>query len=109
YSRDAGHLSEWRAKYLPRIEFVNIEDYMPFGFLDPINVIRGCHVIPAFAYGQTDDLLPPSIACLPTENDKDWIYYYVNISVDHDMIMCYRGGGVGHESTRAAINAFLED
>ncbi|KAJ7626822.1 hypothetical protein FB45DRAFT_868107 [Roridomyces roridus] len=28
--------------------------------------------------------------------DADWRYYYVNIFVDRDMYMRYRGGGVGH-------------
>ena len=50
-------------------------------FLDPLHVIRGCHLIPAFHDGRTDDLLPPSIARLETENNEDWLYYYVNMFV----------------------------
>ena len=50
-----------------------------FGFINPEDVIRGVHVIPAFCYGRTKNLLPPSIACNKSENDEDWDWYYVNM------------------------------
>ena len=50
-----------------------------FGFLDPNEIIRGVHLIPAFAHGRTSDLLAPSIARQPSENDEDWTYYYVSM------------------------------
>ncbi|KAF8802003.1 hypothetical protein BYT27DRAFT_7226594 [Phlegmacium glaucopus] len=120
YGRNMTHKSGWRSKHLPRIGFVDSDDALPFGFLDPLHVVRGCHLIPAFHHGRTEDLLPPSIARLEIENDEDWLYYYVNIYgvntdcvsfrfVDRDMMMRYRGGGVGHKSTRDATNKFLTD
>jgi hypothetical protein len=64
---------------LDRIGFVTADDNTePFGFLDPSNVVRACHIIPAFAYGRTNALLGPSIARKPQEKDTDWQYYYVN-------------------------------
>ncbi|KAF8235256.1 hypothetical protein L208DRAFT_1257852, partial [Tricholoma matsutake] len=50
-----------------------------FGFLDPADVIRGVHMIPAFAYGTTSEFLGPSIARQQCENDEDWVYYYVSM------------------------------
>ncbi|PFH46468.1 hypothetical protein AMATHDRAFT_154838, partial [Amanita thiersii Skay4041] len=58
----------------------------------------GVHLIPAFHYGHTPALLPPSNICHPDEHNEDWRYFYVNIFIDRDMLMRFRGGGVGHES-----------
>lgn len=47
-----------------------------FGFLNPARVIRACHLIPAFSYGKTAQLLSPSQARdFPT---ADWVNYYVS-------------------------------
>ncbi len=80
-------------KRLTRLEFVGGSN--TFGCLDPDEVIRGSHVIPAFAYGPTEGLLSHSIArqCFhaniletsftwPKEEDiekDDYRYYYVNL------------------------------
>jgi hypothetical protein len=67
---------------LPKIGFVESEDTYAFTFLDPAQVIRGVHVIPAFSEGRTQDLLPStrSIARVlnPTDED-DWVNFYVNM------------------------------
>ncbi|KAF8143030.1 hypothetical protein K438DRAFT_1634402, partial [Mycena galopus ATCC 62051] len=100
----------WRAgfkkKRLFRLEFVPDSDPDAFGFLNPDEVIRGAHIIPAFSTGTTEALLSSgSIGRLPRfglTDDEDWRYYYVNMQVvsllcvDRDMYMRYRGGGVGH-------------
>jgi hypothetical protein len=100
--------------------------YVPggFGFLDPALIVRGAHLIPAFAFGRTSEILGPSIARFENEGDEDWKYYYVNMYVCHfislitlnhkrfvdcDMFMRYRGGGVGHMSTREVMKPFLLD
>jgi hypothetical protein len=74
------------AKRLPRVGFFDwdLEPHQAFGFVDPRNVVRGVHLIPAFAAGTTSTLLPkPSIARRnngPTVDiDEDWSYYYVNM------------------------------
>ncbi|KAJ7149300.1 hypothetical protein C8R43DRAFT_1128654 [Mycena crocata] len=94
----------WRGgfnrKRLFRIEFLPESDPNAFGFLNPDEVIRGAHIIPAFAYGKTSDHLSAgSLGRLPRKGlaeDEDWRFYYVNFFVDRDMYMRYRGGGVGH-------------
>lgn len=103
---------------LPKIGFVPDTDDSAFGFLDPSLVLRGCHLVPAFAAGRTSDLLQTAsltAARLPDETD-DWANYYViryvlyhivttyspaNTQttcswVDRDMFMHYFGGGIGH-------------
>ncbi|KAF7356030.1 GLOBIN domain-containing protein [Mycena venus] len=61
--------------------------------------VIGTHIIPAFAHGQTSDLLPKSIARRPEDKDQDYNYYYVNFFVDRDMFMRYFDKGVGHRVT----------
>lgn len=72
-----------------------------------------------FAHGRTNDLLQHNfVAQALAEGDKDWRYYYVGMQVcrniptrfvDHDMIMQFHGGGVGHKSTRNATDQLLDD
>ncbi|KIK32711.1 hypothetical protein CY34DRAFT_18855 [Suillus luteus UH-Slu-Lm8-n1] len=80
------------------VGFVPTTDDDAFGFLDPSFVIRGCHLIPAFAEGRSDALLRrgPSLARFEEEVD-DWVYFYVNIFADRDMFAHFVGFGVGHE------------
>jgi hypothetical protein len=80
FGKDATYCSGPRARRLDRIGFVtDTDDTEPFGFLDPANVIRTVHLIPAFAHGQTNELLPGcSIARRDPTSAQDWQYYYVN-------------------------------
>jgi hypothetical protein len=39
------------------VGFVDSDDPLAFGFLDPQYVIRGVHLLPAFAHGHTGSLL----------------------------------------------------
>ncbi|KAJ8503452.1 hypothetical protein ONZ45_g10853 [Pleurotus djamor] len=98
------------AKNLPRLAFLDGPDAM--GFLNPDDVIRACHVIPAFAFGPSEDTLGKSLARQTFHGDilsreykwpdddnieeDDYQFYYVNIFADRDMYMRHRGGGVGH-------------
>jgi hypothetical protein len=68
----------WKVKRLERVGFIPIDDPGAFGFLDPQQVIRGIHLIPAFNYGHMDTLLPPSIARPTHNNNEDWTFFYVN-------------------------------
>lgn len=71
---------EWKGgdayDQLDRVGFVPFggEDE-PFGFVDPATVIRGCHLIPAYEFGRTMDLLPES-QFRPEEGD--YVNFYVN-------------------------------
>ncbi|KAI8994034.1 hypothetical protein BD414DRAFT_411805, partial [Trametes punicea] len=82
---------------LNQIGFVPEEDNGTFDFLDPTDVIRACHLIPAFAEHRTTSLLRPSPLSRPvSEQHQDWERYYVNRFVDRDMFMHYLSGAVGH-------------
>jgi hypothetical protein len=68
--------------HLPKIGFVKSTDEFAFTFLDPVQIIRGAHIIPAFAEGCTSTLLPitKSIArVLNPEDESDWLNFYVNM------------------------------
>jgi len=71
--------SGWDVCRLPCIGFYPQGKPEAFGFIDPEQVIRAAHLIPAFHFGRTTALLPPSIACRKSEKDEDWDWYYVNM------------------------------
>lgn len=73
---DAPGLSHHR---LPRVGFVHHHEAMLFSFVDPNEVLRGTHLIPSFAYGKTDSLLPKSLVRQPSCKDMDYVNYYVNM------------------------------
>jgi len=79
FGHDMTHQAGWKALCLYRLGFLDHEDPGAFGFLDPAAVICGVHIVPAPAYGRTTELLPPSIARQPSEDDKDWVYYYISM------------------------------
>ncbi|KAG2739152.1 hypothetical protein P692DRAFT_201873415 [Suillus brevipes Sb2] len=84
---------------LQHLEFFDQDNLAEaFGFLDPDSIIRRVHIIPAFAYSRTDTLLGPSFVRKEEENDTDWRYYYLNMFVDRDTFMRFRGGGIGHKA-----------
>jgi hypothetical protein len=116
---DPDHSSGWSARRLHRVGFVPDGSTSPaFGFLDPAAVIRAVHLQPAFHYGRTRDLLGPSISRPEAEGDEDWRFFYVGMCVnqmiygkqnlllglhrfsDRDLVMRYRGTGIGHAEMR---------
>jgi hypothetical protein len=71
------HRSGWKTRHLHRVSFLASE---PCGFVDPAHVIRAAHLIPAFAFRGTKDLLGPSkIARREIDGDEDWRFYYVSM------------------------------
>ncbi|KAH7918336.1 hypothetical protein BV22DRAFT_1134671 [Leucogyrophana mollusca] len=88
----------WDASRLDRVRFLPMADEDAFGFLDPKDVLRGCHVIPAFACGKLHADGISISRCV--DDSQDSKYYYVNRFVDRDMVMQYHlGQGVGHVHT----------
>lgn len=79
FGQDSTHKSGFKHKRLPRIGFVPMEDGGAFGFLDPAEVIRAVHLMPAYAHGKTSELMGPSISRQPKDGDEDWQYYYVDM------------------------------
>ncbi|TFK61080.1 hypothetical protein BDN72DRAFT_805276 [Pluteus cervinus] len=97
FGDEPGYRSGRKYSKLPKIGFVPQTEDDAFGFLDPSLVIRGCHLIPSFADGRTDQLLGAGLSAARAKDDvDDWAKYYVNIFVDRDMFMRYLGGGIGH-------------
>ncbi|KAK1235189.1 hypothetical protein PQX77_001594 [Marasmius sp. AFHP31] len=95
----------WKARRLPRLYFPDANEADPFDFIDPACVIQASHIIPAFEYNTTDDLLRhDSMARVYEEydegqyvkEDQDYRYYFVNMFPDTNMFMRYHGGGIGH-------------
>ncbi|EDQ99528.1 uncharacterized protein LACBIDRAFT_334986 [Laccaria bicolor S238N-H82] len=109
FGLDQEQPSGWRPKRLHRVGFVDGEDEAAFGFLDPEQVICVVHLMPAFHHGQGTSNLKPSIARPLTEKDEDWVFYYIGMFADRDKVMRFRGGGVGHKSTRESMDQFLQD
>jgi hypothetical protein len=81
FGRDVDYRAGWKRRRLHRLGFLGGDDEGAFGFLDPNEIIRGAHLIPAFAWGRTSMILGPSIARQDSENNEDWYHYYVNMFV----------------------------
>ena len=66
----------WLDQKLDRIRFPPVVKEGSFGFVDPADVLRGCHIVPAFAKGK---LHPDGkgISCCAADSG-DWAGYYVN-------------------------------
>jgi len=68
--------------HLPKIGFVESTDEYAFTFLDPTQVIKGSHLIPAFTEGRTSALLQAIklvAQVLDPDKENDWVNFYVNM------------------------------
>ena len=87
---DPEHRYGHKVARLPKIGFVPESDPLAFGFLDPSLVLRGCHLIPAFNYGWTSDLLmAPLTAARPPDEDDDWVSFYVNMYAEFFFLLAH--------------------
>lgn len=69
-------VSDWDTLSLDRVRFPPMADEYSFDFLDPALVLRGCHIVPAFASLRRYQSGLGVSACA---GDKgDWRKYYVN-------------------------------
>ena len=77
FVRDKSYRAGFKQKRLHRLEFISSADNSAFGFLDPDEVIRASHLIPAFRYGPTEEFLSgESFGRAPGEID-DYRYFYI--------------------------------
>ncbi|KAJ7141089.1 hypothetical protein C8R44DRAFT_604322, partial [Mycena epipterygia] len=76
----------FKRKRLHRIEFMPDSEQDAYGFVNPDEVIRGSHLIPAFAHGPTEAVTHTSLARKRDEFD-DWKYHYVNLCVPSQWFM----------------------
>lgn len=73
YRIDPTFKGGFAARRLHRIQFIPEEDPDAFGFLDPDDIIRAVHIIPAFEHGTIEET--------SGYLDEVWKYYYVNLYV----------------------------
>ncbi|THV02869.1 hypothetical protein K435DRAFT_962835 [Dendrothele bispora CBS 962.96] len=107
FELDHSYRFGWKAKRLPRVKFVDADDPGAFGFLNPRDIVRAVHLIPSFSHLGVDNGLPGDSVGRQFEStsyagpreleDDDWKYYYVNMFVESDIFMLFRGGGIGHQ------------
>ena len=66
----------WDASTLDRVSFPPMADEHAFGFVDPDDVLRACHIMPQFSHGlqHLDDTGISHCA----QDASDWHFYYVN-------------------------------
>lgn len=67
--------SGWGTQKLDRVQFLPMVEDNAFGFVDPSNIIRSCHIIPYFAKGQLHSGSKGLSLCARDSND--WVEYYV--------------------------------
>ncbi|KAK0238219.1 hypothetical protein EDD85DRAFT_770189 [Armillaria nabsnona] len=82
YAFDPDIPSGFKAKHLPCIGFLPGDDPQAFGFLSSLYwhiSNRVLHIVPAYIYGQTSEILLPSICRRFNENHMDWVHYYVDM------------------------------
>jgi hypothetical protein len=74
------HKSGMKHTRLPKLAFVEESDSDAFGFLDPGQVIRGTHLIPAFASGRgVSSLRHGNSLARPDGQLDDWEEHYVGM------------------------------
>ncbi|KAG2056121.1 hypothetical protein BDR06DRAFT_981565 [Suillus hirtellus] len=91
----AGATTNLEYSLLDRACFLPMAEPDAFGFVDPSDVLRGCHIIPQFSQGlwHSDGKGVSNYA----QDKLDWKSYYINRFIDRDMFMRYHLGlGVGH-------------
>jgi hypothetical protein len=76
FEYDGARSVRWNDLRLDSVHFPPLATEDAFGFVDPRDVLRGCHIIPAFARGRyhPDGVSISRCAC----DGTDWTQYYVN-------------------------------
>lgn len=67
---------QWRDSKLDKVSFPPITSEGAFGFVDPNDVLRGCHIIPVFSGGKKYQDGVGISHC--ARDAHDWSRYYVN-------------------------------
>jgi hypothetical protein len=70
-----GHRSS-RCSFLDRVCFPPMAEPDAFGFVDPSDVLRGCHIIPQFSQGLRHSDGKGISNC--AQDKLDWKFYYIN-------------------------------
>lgn len=67
--------SGWSNSTLDSVRFPPLHDNESFGFVDPKDVLRGCHIIPAFSAGKRPENRIDVSRC--AKDSKDYKRYYI--------------------------------
>jgi hypothetical protein len=80
FGRDTTPTTGWKVKRLHRLAFVPGNGEQAFGFINPSQVIRAIHLIPAFRWGKVTKLLTKSVIARGLSDPvHDWQIYYVSM------------------------------
>jgi len=66
----------WDARLLDKVRFVPMNQADAFSFIDPGDILRGCHLVPVFAAGKFH--IDGASFSRSAHDSEDWKQYYVN-------------------------------
>lgn len=66
----------WSNNQLDRLRFPPVAQKDAFGFVNPSDVIRGCHILPRFSLGQRQGY--GGGLSFSGKDSEDWVEYYMN-------------------------------
>jgi hypothetical protein len=70
--------ASWSSRRLDRVSFPKSAHEHPFGFLDPADVLRACHIIPVFREGLACTNGSGLTCCAEDHDHTDWKSYVIN-------------------------------
>lgn len=79
YEQDDSYKSGWRARRLPRLMLLPSHEKGAYGFLDPMDVIRGWHIIPAFRYDDMTQSTGQTAVRSVEDDTEEHPYYYAGM------------------------------
>ena len=80
FGRDKTPIPGWKKKRLHCLAFVPGNDRQAFWFINPSQVIRAVHLIPAFKWGKVTKLLTKSVVARGHSDPvHDWQLYYISM------------------------------
>ena len=76
YKLESGN-GTWSTRMLDCVSFLPVNDENAFGFLDPTDVLRGCHITPAFRQGRVREDGEPGLSYW-AQDVVDWKLYFIS-------------------------------
>jgi hypothetical protein len=70
-------VGSWKPQQLDQVSFPSLSDDHAFGFVDPADILRGCHLIPNFEMGKVFSEGDSGYSDC-AQDLHDWKSYYVN-------------------------------
>jgi hypothetical protein len=74
----------WSIAHLDQLKFHPIDSPDAFGFVDPGQIMRACHIIPKFVLGKQHENGNNLSNC--AKDGEDWQVYYANRQVSSVMV-----------------------